>query len=341
MNIIKSILRQETKLKRGWIISLLLILTIFNLLLFYARKEGTPPVLKAPPKYHFYVVLQNSIDPFWAEVKRGASDAAKTLGVAIEFNAPRFNDSEAEKGYLEIAGLAKVDGIITHATNDPEFIGRINEADQQGIPVVTIETDAKDSRRKAFVGSNSFLVGEEAGKLIVQATKGKGKVTMIMSGESQTDTAAQNSMLNGFQTALKKAPEIQLAKIYTPKLGILDTEEIARSIINRGDINAVFSTDAIYTVGMAQTIVDLNKVGLLTIIGYGMSPEIGHYLQKGIVYAAVAGDPYAIGYESVKSLLEIKEEHNTSSFINTGIQVVDQNNLASYQTRKDKDGWVP
>lgn len=318
----------------------MLILTILNLWLYYARKEGLPVVQKAPPKYHFYMVLQNSIDPFWSEVKRGATDAAQTLGVAIEIKAPRFNDSEVEKGYLEIASLAKVDGIITHAPNDPDFIKRIDKADQQGIPVVTIETDAQDSRRKAFIGSNNFLIGEQAGEVIERATQGKGKVAIIMSGDSQLDTATQN-MFNGFQNALKDAPGIKLEKIYTSKLGIFNTEEIARSIVNRGDINAIFSTDSVYTIGMAQTVVNLNKVDMMTIVGYGMTPEIERYLQKGIVYAAVVGDPYAIGYESVKALVGIKEGQTNSSFINTGIRVVDQKNITLYQSQGDRNGWIP
>ncbi len=339
MKFIKSNSEQPTNNTR-WIIVIFLVLILLNTLLFYARVTGTQVSPKAPPKYHFYVILQNSIDPFWAEVKRGATAAAQSLGVAVEFNAPRFNDSEAEKGYLEIAGLAKVDGIITHASNDPGFIQGINQADQAGIPVVTIETDAKDSRRKAFVGSNSFLIGEQAGKLIEKATKGSGKVAIIMSGESQADTVAQNSMLNGFQNALKNTPGVKLEKIYTSKLGILDTEEITRSIFQRGDINAIYCTDAVYTIGVAQTVVDFNKVGSMTIVGCGMTPEIESYVKKGIVYASVVGDPYAIGFESIKALLELKEANNTSSYIDTGIKVVEQDNLASYQSGRIEAGGL-
>jgi len=310
-------------------VSAIIGLTAFNLILIWQRPDGAQTAQQVP-KYHFYAVFQNSVDPFWDEVKRGIEDAAHQYNVAVEFNAPRFNNLSEEGQYLDIATLSGVDGIITHAANDQMFIDLIDQADGQGIPVVTIENDAKDSKRRTFVGSDSALLGRQAGDLMNEATGGKAKIAVIMSSDSQKDAVTQNVIVDGFLRSLEDKPGMEVEKIYTSRMGILSSEEITRSIINSKDINAIFSVDTIDTIGVAQTIVDFNKVGEMTMVGYGVTSEILRYIDKGVIYGTVMGDPYRIGYESVKSLVEIKEGQATPAFVDTGVNFITKNNLHLY-----------
>ncbi len=323
---------------RAGIFLTFLLLTVLNIALFYAR-QGENHVSGKTPQYHFYMILQNSVDPFWQDVRQGALDAAKDSNVAIEFRAPQFNNNEEERKYIDIATLSRVDGIITPAVDNPDFIALINNATAQGIPVVTIEDDAKDSRRQAFVGSNSFMLGAKAGKLLNDAVHGKARVAVIMSSELEKDASTQNMIMNGFLSAFKAAPGIEVAKVYTPKMEILSTEEIAQAVLRQPDINAVFCLDAINTAGVAQSIVDFNKVGKITVIGYGITPEITSYIEKGVIYGSVVGNPYKIGYDSVKSMLEIKQHNNTSAVTDTGVQSVDKGNIDLYA--KQNSGSKP
>lgn len=304
-------------------------LLALNALLIWQRQDITP-VAKDIPKYHFYVIFQNSVDPFWDEVRRGVEDAARQYGAAVEFQAPRFNNWSEEGQYLDIATLSGVDGIITHAANDPLFIELINKADDQGIPVVTIENDAKDSRRRTFVGSDSSVLGRQAGDLINEATGGQAKIAVIMSSDSQKDSVTQNVIVDGFLRSLGDKPGMEVEKIYTSKLGILSAEEITRSIINTKDVNAIFCVDTVDTIGVAQTLVDFNKVGEMTVVGYGVTSEIIRYIDKGVLYGTVMGDPYRIGYESLRSLVQIKENQETPDFVDTGVNFITRSNLQMY-----------
>ena len=315
---------------RGWLLAALLLLTIINMALLYAKqRENHVPV--TPTQFHFYMILQNSVDPFWQDVRRGAQDAAKALNVAIEFRAPQINNSVEEQKYIDIATLSRVDGIMTPAVNNPDFIKLINQATAQGIPVITLENDAKDSQRQAFIGSNSFMLGAAAGKLLNDAVHGKAQVAVIMSSELEKDALTQNMIINGFSITLKDEPGIKVVKIYKPKIKILNTEEITLAALRQEGINAVFCLDAITTASVAQSIVDFNKVGKITVIGYGITSEIENYIDKEVIYGSVVGNPYVIGYNSVKSMLEIKQNHTTSSVTDSGLQIVDKANLKQYE----------
>lgn len=288
------------------------------------------------PKYHFLVIAQNSIDPFWKSVKKGVEKAAKDYDVVIEFYAPRFNNPKEELKYLDIAILSNVDGIITHSINVPEFNRLINKAYTKGIPVVSIENDAPKSNRKAFVGTNSFVLGNKAAKLMIEATGGVANIGIIVSNAYNLNgEGKQNMEINGFQSAIKNYPNMKLAKVYNAEMGILGAEEITQKIIDSGDkIDAIYTTNSIDTLGAAQIIVENNKVGDIVMVGYGDTERILRYIKNGIIYGTVMSYPYEIGYESVKAMVNIKEKNNTSNFIDTGVKVITRKNVDEYYKNK-------
>ncbi|TCW33137.1 monosaccharide ABC transporter substrate-binding protein (CUT2 family) [Thermohydrogenium kirishiense] len=334
----KTLQKVSAFLKRNIILILMSLIAVLSIFL-YKFQQIEEPVLAGKPSYHFYLVAQNSVDPFWKEVQKGAEDAAKYYNVAVEFNAPKFNNLDEELEFLDIAVLSKVDGIVTHVSYDGDFNTLINEAYENKIPVVTIENDLKDSKRKSFVGANSFILGEEAGKLMKLATGGKANIAVIMSNDVGKDTASQNLKLNGFLGVINSIPGMKVSKVYTSQLGALSAEEITQSIINGGEgINALYITDSVDTIGAAQVVVDFSKVGEIAIVGYGDTPDILRYVDKGIIYGTVMSDPYKMGYESIKAMMEIKKNNDVSAFIDTGVNIITKSNVKGYEDKiKQKD----
>lgn len=315
---------------------LLIILIVGNLIFLYYINNKEKPFSHLKPRYHFYVVAPNSVDPFWKEIRQGIEDAAKDYNVVIEFNAPRFNNPQEELKYLDMAVISNVDGIITHVSNGLDFTSLINNAYDKGIPVVTIENDDKGSNRNAFVGTNSFLLGKEAAKLMINATKGKANIAIIVSNDYELDEVSQNLKINGFLSSIKSYPEMKVVKIYTSKMGILSAEEITQSILNdRENINAIYTTSSVDTLGTAQQIVNYNEVGNITLVGYGDTESILRYIRKGIIYGTVMSDAYKMGYESLRALIDIKEQNNVSTFIDTGVKVITNSTLYEMENKQN------
>ncbi|HWQ29606.1 MAG TPA: sugar-binding protein [Negativicutes bacterium] len=315
------------------ILILMLLICITSGFLFWIQREEAN-VFISKPRYHFYLIAQNSVDPFWKELRRGLEDAAKEQKVAVEFNAPRFNDPEEERRFLDIAVTSEVDGIITHVSSDIDFTELINKAVIKGIPVVTLENDDKDSNRNSFVGTNSFEIGKAAAELMIKATAGRANIAVIVSNDLNLDTISQNLKMNGFLSTIKDFPGMKVVKTYTSKMGILSAEEITQSIVSGNDnINAIFTTSSTDTIGSAQLVVDRNKVGRITIVGYGDTEDILRYISKDIIYGTVMSDPYRMGYESINALIDIKEQNNVSTFIDTGVKVITKDNVEEYMQK--------
>lgn len=322
-------------INRHAILILMVLICLTSGFLFWIQREEAN-IFISKPRFHFYFIAQNSVDPFWKEVRHGLEDAAKENKVVVEFNAPRFNSPQEELRFLDIAVTSEVDGIITHVSSGSEFTTLIDKAKGMGIPVVTIENDDKNSNRNSFVGTNSFQLGKAAAELMIKATGGRARIAVIVSNDLEPDSTSQNLKMNGFLSTIKDFPEMKVVNTYTSKMGILSAEEITQSIISGTDnINAIFTTNSVDTIGSAQLIVDRNKVGSIAIVGYGDTEDILRYISKDIVYGTVMSDPYKMGFESLKALIDIKEKNNVSTFIDTGVKVITKQNVNEYEQKSD------
>ena len=320
-------------INRHAILILMILICMTSGFLFWIQREEAN-VYISKPRFHFYFIAQNSVDPFWKEVRNGLESASKEHKVVVEFNAPRFNNPQEELKFLDIAVSSDVDGIITHGSSGTEFTELINKAKGKGIPVVTIENDDKNSDRNSFVGTSSFQLGKAAAELMIKATKGSANIAVIVSNDLELDYTSQNLKMNGFLSTLKDYPNMKVAKTYTSRMGILSAEEITQTIISSEDnINAIFATNSVDTIGSAQLIVDRNKVGSIAIVGYGDTEDILRYISKDIIYGTVMSDPYKMGFESLEALIDIKEKNNVSTFIDTGVRVITKANIDEYEKK--------
>lgn len=323
------------------ILILMVLICLTSGFLFWIQREEAN-VFISKPRFHFYFIAQNSVDPFWKEVRKGIESAAKEHKVVVEFNAPRFNSPQEELRFLDIAVTSEVDGIITHVSvgsaggsaSGSDFTSLINKAAGKGIPVVTIENDDKNSDRNSFVGTNSFQLGKAAAELMIKATGGTANIAVIVSNDLELDSTSQNLKMNGFLSTIKDFPGMKVVKTYSSKMGILSAEEITQTIIGSEEgINAIFATNSVDTIGSAQLIVDRNKVGSIAIVGYGDTEDILRYISKDIIYGTVMSDPYSMGYESLEALIDIKEQNNVSTFIDTGVKVITKSNVDEYANK--------
>ncbi|MCX7951968.1 MAG: substrate-binding domain-containing protein [Clostridiales bacterium] len=309
-------------INRQAILILIIVNIVASIILLYSKDKNTN-LVNAKPLHHFYFITQNSTDPFWSEVIAGAKKAAEEKNVVIEFCSPRFNEPREQLKYLDIAILSKVDGIITHISSTGDFTNLINKAYYKGIPVVTFENDDAKSKRYSFIGVNSFEVGKKAADLIVKATNGKANIAIITSNDLNQDSVENNLKMNGFFSALKNYPNMKVVQTYSSKMGILSAEEITQKIIDSKEkINAIFTVSSADTLGAAQLIVDRNKVGEIVLVGYGSSDEIIRYIDKEIIYGTISSDPFDMGYESVKTLIDIKASKDIPYFVNTELKVL-------------------
>lgn len=280
------------------------------------------------PKYHFFIILHNSDEPYVKDLEKGLIDTASSLNVAIETNFSNgVDDYKDAVKYMNIAINSKVDGIITHAYNTEEFQKLIDKAEEYKIPVITLDADLTNSKGSAYVGTNGFETASKAGELVAEALNGKAKVAIIV----ESSEGNVNLKLDGFNSGIKDYKDIVVETVEISDNGILGANDVTQEILNNHPlVNAIVCTSSKDAIGAAQLVVDVNRVGDITIIGYDSSPEILSYIEKGVIYGTIVPGAYKIGCDSIKTLTGLKDNGRVSAYTHTDSIVITKSNLNQY-----------
>ena len=113
-------------------------------------------------------VIGKSVHPYWAEVELGVKKAAEDLGVKATFFVPQKEDIQAQISQMESFIAMGVDGIAIAPSDPTALAPTIATAMSKGIPVITLDTDAPESERLAYIGTDNYSAGKLAGQVMSQ-----------------------------------------------------------------------------------------------------------------------------------------------------------------------------
>jgi ribose transport system substrate-binding protein len=293
---------------------------------------ATPPPAAAAtpaskPKLRFAVIPRNA-DPVFNYTKLGADRAGATLGqVEVLWRAPEGADPAGQKQLLEALITQKVDGIAI-ACADPDLLTEtIDKAVDGGIPVVTFESDAPKSKRRAFYGTDDLAAGKVMGEEAAKLLGGKGTVAILTSLEP---LALQRRVL-GVQEALKAHAEVKIVEIYDLK------EDAARSapILEAGskkhaDLGAWISVGGwLASTEKALDAVDSKRT---QVVSFGTLPPAIEGMKAGKVQVLVGPKYFGWGSEAVKILADLKAgKPPAQPVIDSGVDIVTPASLAQFE----------
>jgi ribose transport system substrate-binding protein len=281
-----------------------------------------------------FAVIPKSLDiPVFNYAKIGAERKASELGdVDILWNAPTNADQLKQKEILESYITQRVDGIAISALNGDFLTDTINRAIDAGIPVVTWDSDAPNSRRLAFYGVDDLASGRIMGEQAIKLLNGKGKVAII------TSVGATNLQrrLDGIKEALAAAPGIEIVEVFDIKEDAVRCAEIMSTGTKRyPDLGAWLSVGGwpVFTRN-ATAPIDPSKT---KVISFDTIQPALDLLREGKVSVLLGQKYFGWGSEPVQLLYDIKHGRNPSTpIIDSGVDVVTKDNVDAYAAQWKK-----
>jgi ribose transport system substrate-binding protein len=304
---------------------------------FYGYKvvAHKPPVVKAAQekyKYHLVLVPEELDNEYWRLVEKGAQAAAKKYGVLLEYVGPKQANIDVHLKTIEMAAASKVDGIMTQGLDD-QFTPLINRIVEQGIPVVTVDTDTVNSKRLAYIGTDNYYSGYLAGKALIADTKGQANVAIITGSFYKNH---QQQRVKGFEDAVKSEKGIHIIDVEESEISRVRAAEKTYQILqNHPNVNAFFGTSALDGVGIAQVVEQYKKPGQIYIISFDTLPETLEYIRKGTIHATVVQEPYQMGYGAVKIMIDLLNGKKVPSIIHTDTRILRAEDLPPNPKRQE------
>lgn len=318
---------------------LLVILLMFGVLMVHS--DDTKEVASHSTNYdlHVQLIIQNTDEYFWKFFKEGAKVAGDELSTYVEFVTAPQNDTTAITQAVEKGIYANVDGIALKPADSLLTHELIDEAVYQGIPMVVYENYSYGITNTPIIGSNSYSIGNIAGNMAVEATKGKSNVAVIINDPGEEgDVLYKNLTIQGILEAFSDYSTMKLTNIYTLKQDTFETEKLATDIIEKEtDVDLIICFDERSTPGLAQVLVDNNKVGDIQIIGYGIMPQTLDYIERGVIYGTISPNAYDIGYYTVYQLVKQIKGEQISDYKSTDLYTINESNVQDYISMIDEE----
>lgn len=253
-------------------------------------------------KLRLGVILFGPENPFFQKVLEGVSAKAEELSAydcTVLIRRVTF-DALAQIQAMEELVQEGIHGLVMTPYNDLSIIKKINQLSDQGIPVVTTNTDIQGSRRLAYVGSDYHQGGRTAGGLMRLVTGGHAKLGII-TGSSQV--LCHTERIAGFLEVLQQtAPDIQVLDILKNHDDEFESYEVTKQfLLKHPEADAIFFVAA-GVHGGCKAIQNIKRDKNLQVVCFDAEDTIRQMVMDGLISASISQQPFKQGSRPLELL---------------------------------------
>ena len=291
----------------------------------------------------YYMVATNLKLPYWKAVQEGFHQAAQEYGVKGVVIGPETYDAKAENDAFSDAVARHPAGILVSVAAESNLHSNIASAIDQGIPVITVDSDAPNSDRLYFIGTNNVGVGHLGGQRLVQRLHGKGNVVFY----SIPGQPNQDERMKGYEEVFASNPGIRVAGVVSTGGESGNAFDQTEEYVHRtgaDKIDAFICLESEAGKAVAE-VLKRNKMTDRELIAMDVDPDTLNLIADGTIDAAVSQRPFTMGYVGLKALDDAHHApHNGFShdysinfrspfpfYVDTGSALITKDNVGIYQ----------
>ena len=251
----------------------------------------------------FGVVVNAEGNEFFDEVLRGVRAAIADyadFGIGLTVCVGKGYAVEQQLEQLEQLRQQKVSAVAVAPINVPEIAQKIDQLVEEGIPVLTLNSDIEGSRRICYVGCNYYQSGVTAGGLL-RLVRPQGIRAGIVTGSVKM--LGHNRRISGFADTVKALPDSRVVDLVES----LDDSEVAyretlQMLQHHPEINTLYFAAA-GTVGGIRAVEELGLKDL-TAISCDDTAPVRALVEEGCIQATVCQEPFRQGSSAMQILFE-------------------------------------
>lgn len=295
----------------------------------------------------YYLIAANIGLPYWKTANAGLQAAAGLYGVKAEMRGPSNLDAKAEADEFDAMIARHPAGILTSAADPKLMQPEIDKALAAGIPVITIDSDAPESQRLYFVGTNNLQAGRLGGQRLVQKLEGKGNV-VFLTIDGQLNIAER---LKGYKDVLADHPGIKIVDVFNMHGDSgAAMDKTGEYLIRKGGdkVNAIVCLEASAGNGVVEALKRSGDKDRL-VVAMDTDQDTLNAVKEGVIDSTIAQKPYTMAFYGLKALddihhyapkekltvdFDLESDSPFPSFVDTGVALVDTTNVDGFLKAK-------
>src|SRR5215468_4045059 len=286
------------------------------LLLFACASKTESGDGKAGKNLKLAFVTNNSSD-FWTIARRGVEKADNELAdVSAEFRITSDGTAAEQKRIIDDLTTKGVGAIAISPVDPANQTALINDTAQKAL-VFTQDSDAPNSDRACYIGTDNVAAGRQAGQLIKEVLPAGGKIMLFV---GKLDARNAQERIQGIREVLRDS-KIEILDVRTDDADdVRAKSNAADTLVRYPDINALVGLWSYNGPAILNAIKEANKTGQVKIITFDEADETLAGIREGAIFATVVQQPFEFGYQAIKLMAQtIKGD---KSLIPPGKQIV-------------------
>jgi len=245
-------------------------------------------------------VTNNSSD-FWTIARRGMEKAdAELPDVEAEFRIDADGTAAEQQRIVDDLLTKGVNGIAISPVDPQNQTALLDAAAKRAI-VFTQDSDAPQSARTCYIGTDNVAAGRQAGQLIREAIPEGGPVMLFV---GKLDARNAQERIQGIKEVLAGS-NIRIIDVRTD-----DADEVrakanaADTLVRYPDIKGLVGLWSYNGPAIVNSVREAGKAGRVRIITFDEADETLAGIKDGAIYGTVVQQPYEFGYQAIKRMAQ-------------------------------------
>ena len=252
----------------------------------------------------YVLVPKNLGNPYFDTSNKGAQQAAKELGVTVNYQGPATADATQQIQLLNSLIAQKVSGLAISADDADALVPVGKTAMAAGIPVVSFDSAISAGGRTVHV--NQAVAADIATvqlKMALDLTgAGGGKIAIL----SATSTAPnQNEWIADMKTDLSQSTysKLQLVDVVYGNDDDTKSYQEAQGLMQKyPDLKVIIAPTTVGIAAAARAVQDAKMVGKVLVTGLGTPNQMRDYVKSGASPEFALWNPSDLGYLAIYTL---------------------------------------
>lgn len=288
-----------------------------------------------PKNSNIAVITKSTTSSFFEVVFDGARSAADEYDIEITCEGPsNENDYLEQNKLIENAINNKVGAIVISAIDKDKSVHLLEEAIDEGIHVVVIDSGINSDLVEANIETNNYDAGREMAEVLLAEGDIKGKKIGIVNFDSESENVIRRE--SGFEDTMNANGSAEIIGRTTVDSNVGEAKKAANSFIEKHpEVDIIVTFNEWTTLGVGYAIKEKELQEEIQVIGFDNNVISVSMLENGVIDGLVVQNPYAMGYLGVEiayQLINGTEIEQTE--INTNIKFITRENIEELNSRE-------
>jgi ribose transport system substrate-binding protein len=279
----------------------------------------------AEEKQYKFGIVYSVVHPFFDGCTQGAEDKAEEFGnIELIIKAPDTADASKQIEIVEGLIALGVDGLAIGPIDTAALTPYIDAAAKASINVVTFDSDAVDSARLGYIGTDNVKAGRHMGEVLGKLLGGKGRVLVSMGVSTQQNLIQR---LDGVKAVLAESyPDIEILDEQSSQGDTsIALANIENMVTANPDFDALIGIDA--AAGPAAVVAWKAQGLKQPVITFDDTDDIIKGVRDGQITVTIAQNQYVWGTTIVDELLAACQGKEIPINFDTGTREVSIDNV--------------